>query len=69
MISQNVSWDIWHTLIDNILQGKIVMMRYGKIFRARKIWNAQVAGAAGAILFSDPFEVAHDGIAKGFSSF
>ncbi|KAL3989379.1 Peptidase M28 family protein [Acanthocheilonema viteae] len=45
-------------------KGKIVMMRYGKIFRGDKIWNAQIAGAVGAILFSDPFEVARDGTEK-----
>ncbi|VDN82763.1 unnamed protein product [Brugia pahangi] len=45
-------------------KGKIAMMRYGKIFRGDKIWNAEMAGAIGAILFSDPFEVARDGIEK-----
>nr|CDP92390.1 Bm8961 [Brugia malayi] len=40
------------------------MMRYGKIFRGDKIWNAEMAGAIGAILFSDPFEVARDGVEK-----
>ncbi|VDK75493.1 unnamed protein product [Litomosoides sigmodontis] len=45
-------------------KGKIVVMRYGKIFRGDKILNAQLAGAIGAILFSDPFEVARDGTTK-----
>lgn len=53
--------------MQNILQGKIVMMRYGKIFRGDKILNAQIAGAIGVILFSDPFEVARDGTEKGFA--
>uniref|UniRef100_A0A0R3RL13 PA domain-containing protein n=1 Tax=Elaeophora elaphi TaxID=1147741 RepID=A0A0R3RL13_9BILA len=43
------------------LKGKIVMMRYGEIYRANKVLNAQMAGAIGAILFSDPSEVARDG--------
>ncbi|EJD74024.1 N-acetylated-alpha-linked acidic dipeptidase 2 [Loa loa] len=45
-------------------KGKIAMIRYGKIFRGDKIWNAQLAGAIGAILFSDPFEIARDGTEK-----
>ncbi|MCP9257299.1 Glutamate carboxypeptidase 2 [Dirofilaria immitis] len=45
-------------------KGKIVVMRYGKIFRGDKVWNAQMAGAIGVILFSDPYEVAQDGINK-----
>ncbi|KAM9220427.1 glutamate carboxypeptidase 2 isoform 2-T2 [Dugong dugon] len=34
--------------------GKIVIARYGKIFRGNKVKNAQQAGAKGVILYSDP---------------
>uniref|UniRef100_A0A8C5LCK0 glutamate carboxypeptidase II n=1 Tax=Jaculus jaculus TaxID=51337 RepID=A0A8C5LCK0_JACJA len=34
--------------------GKIMIARYGKIFRGNKVRNAQLAGAKGVILFSDP---------------
>ncbi|XP_016062294.1 PREDICTED: N-acetylated-alpha-linked acidic dipeptidase 2 [Miniopterus natalensis] len=34
--------------------GKIVIARYGKIFRGNKALNAMAAGAAGIILYSDP---------------
>ncbi|XP_055981096.1 N-acetylated-alpha-linked acidic dipeptidase 2 isoform X2 [Sorex fumeus] len=34
--------------------GKIVIARYGKIFRGNKVKNAMLAGATGIILFSDP---------------
>ncbi|XP_049621829.1 N-acetylated-alpha-linked acidic dipeptidase 2 [Suncus etruscus] len=34
--------------------GKIVIARYGKIFRGNKVKNAMLAGAIGIILFSDP---------------
>ncbi|XP_031200523.1 N-acetylated-alpha-linked acidic dipeptidase 2 isoform X2 [Mastomys coucha] len=34
--------------------GKIVIARYGKIFRGNKVKNAMVAGAMGIILYSDP---------------
>uniref|UniRef100_A0A8C4UFP6 Glutamate carboxypeptidase 2 n=1 Tax=Falco tinnunculus TaxID=100819 RepID=A0A8C4UFP6_FALTI len=34
--------------------GKIVIARYGKIFRGNKVKNAELAGAKGLILFSDP---------------
>ncbi|VDN05041.1 unnamed protein product [Thelazia callipaeda] len=45
-------------------KGKIVMMRYGRGHRSNKVRNAQIQGAIGAILFSDPAEVARDGILK-----
>lgn len=41
--------------------GKIAMIRYGKVFRGDKVRNAQLEGAIGVILFSDPAEVARDG--------
>ncbi|KAM7338022.1 hypothetical protein ACRRTK_004141 [Alexandromys fortis] len=34
--------------------GKIVIARYGKIFRGNKVKNAMLAGATGIILYSDP---------------
>ncbi|NXD82623.1 FOLH1 carboxypeptidase, partial [Halcyon senegalensis] len=34
--------------------GKIVIARYGKIFRGNKVKNAELAGAKGIILYSDP---------------
>nr|XP_004661942.2 N-acetylated-alpha-linked acidic dipeptidase 2 [Jaculus jaculus]XP_045001733.1 N-acetylated-alpha-linked acidic dipeptidase 2 [Jaculus jaculus] len=34
--------------------GKIVIARYGKIFRGNKVKNAMLAGAVGIILYSDP---------------
>ncbi|XP_052033846.1 glutamate carboxypeptidase 2 isoform X2 [Apodemus sylvaticus] len=34
--------------------GKIVIARYGKVFRGNKVKNAQLAGAKGIILYSDP---------------
>ncbi|XP_040591202.1 N-acetylated-alpha-linked acidic dipeptidase 2 isoform X2 [Mesocricetus auratus] len=34
--------------------GKIVIARYGKIFRGNKVKNAMLAGAMGIILYSDP---------------
>ncbi|CAF0755051.1 unnamed protein product [Adineta steineri] len=40
------------------LQGSIIIMRYGKIYRGDKIMNAQYYGAVGAILYSDPIDYA-----------
>ncbi|TWW77437.1 N-acetylated-alpha-linked acidic dipeptidase 2 [Takifugu flavidus] len=34
--------------------GKIVIVRYGKIFRGNKVKNAMLTGAKGIIMFSDP---------------
>ncbi|XP_045930614.1 N-acetylated-alpha-linked acidic dipeptidase 2 isoform X3 [Micropterus dolomieu] len=34
--------------------GKIVIVRYGKIFRGNKVKNAMLVGAKGIIMFSDP---------------
>ncbi|MBZ0111529.1 MAG: M28 family peptidase [Thermoanaerobaculia bacterium] len=36
------------------LQGRIVVARYGKIFRGYKAKNAEESGAAGLILYTDP---------------
>ncbi|KAJ3590311.1 hypothetical protein NHX12_008264 [Muraenolepis orangiensis] len=42
--------------------GKIVMVRYGKIFRGNKVKNAMLAGAKGIILFSDPADYSAVGV-------
>src|SRR5437867_10209385 len=44
------------------VRGKIVLTRYGKIFRGLKVRNAERAGAAAVVIYSDP---ADDGFAKG----
>ena len=44
------------------VKGKIVLVRYGELFRGLKVRNAQKRGAAGILIFSDP---ADDGFAKG----
>jgi len=43
-------------------KGRIVMVRYGKVFRGLKVFEAQKRGAAGVIIYSDP---ADDGYMKG----
>ncbi|XP_016398476.1 glutamate carboxypeptidase 2-like [Sinocyclocheilus rhinocerous] len=42
--------------------GKIVISRYGKIFRGNKVKNAMLAGAKGIVLFSDPADYCADGV-------
>ncbi|XP_038617708.1 putative N-acetylated-alpha-linked acidic dipeptidase [Tachyglossus aculeatus] len=42
--------------------GKIVIARYGKIFRGNKVKNAQLAGAIGVILYSDPADYCAPGV-------
>ena len=44
------------------VKGKIVLARYGGLFRGLKVRNAQKRGAEGILIFSDP---ADDGFAKG----
>ena len=44
------------------VEGKIVLARYGAIFRGLKVLNAQRRGAIGVLLYSDPLD---DGYAKG----
>jgi N-acetylated-alpha-linked acidic dipeptidase len=44
------------------IKDKIVLVRYGEIFRGLKVYNAQKRGAKGILIFSDP---ADDGYAKG----
>ncbi|NXV00431.1 NALD2 dipeptidase, partial [Cettia cetti] len=43
--------------------GKIVIARYGKIFRGNKVKNAVLAGAQGIILYSDPADYCAPGVA------
>ncbi|XP_035752991.1 putative N-acetylated-alpha-linked acidic dipeptidase [Egretta garzetta] len=43
--------------------GKIVIARYGKIFRGNKVKNAELAGAKGVILYSDPADYCAPGVA------
>uniref|UniRef100_A0A7M4FC60 Glutamate carboxypeptidase 2 n=1 Tax=Crocodylus porosus TaxID=8502 RepID=A0A7M4FC60_CROPO len=42
--------------------GKIVIVRYGKIFRGNKVKNAELAGAKGVILYSDPADYCTPGV-------
>uniref|UniRef100_A0A8C6QY68 Glutamate carboxypeptidase 2 n=1 Tax=Nannospalax galili TaxID=1026970 RepID=A0A8C6QY68_NANGA len=42
--------------------GKIVIARYGKVFRGNKVKNAQLAGAKGIILYSDPADYFVSGV-------
>ncbi|EDO46336.1 predicted protein, partial [Nematostella vectensis] len=44
-----------------VIQGRIAIMRYGKIFRGDKVANAARFGAKGAIIFSDPQQYAPEG--------
>src|ERR1035441_11070573 len=44
------------------VRGKIVLARYGQNFRGVKVFIAQQHGAAGVILYSDPFD---DGWRRG----
>nr|XP_054759641.1 N-acetylated-alpha-linked acidic dipeptidase 2-like [Lytechinus pictus] len=43
------------------INGAIVIVKYGNNFRGQKVYNAQIAGAAGVIIYSDPVNHAHDG--------
>ncbi len=44
------------------VKGKIVLARYGGLFRGLKVYNAQKAGAIGMLIYSDP---ADDGYMRG----
>ncbi|KAL9983852.1 hypothetical protein ACROYT_G006093 [Oculina patagonica] len=46
--------------------GKIVIMRYGKIFRGNKVQNAEACGAAGVLLYSDPADYSPEGMNNTF---
>lgn len=43
------------------ISGRIVLVRYGKMFRGTKVALAQKRGALGMILYSDPQDVAVEG--------
>jgi len=45
-----------------VINGTIVVMRYGKIFRGTKALNAETYGAIGVVIYSDP---ADDGFCRG----
>src|SRR6185436_6877020 len=38
------------------LRGKVVLVRYGKIFRGLKVRNAERLGAAAVLIYSDPID-------------
>ncbi|KAJ1119842.1 hypothetical protein NDU88_008027 [Pleurodeles waltl] len=42
--------------------GKIAIARYGRIFRGNKVKNAELAGAKGIILYSDPADYCAPGV-------
>jgi len=44
------------------VKGKIVLVRYGELFRGLKVRNAQKRGARGILIYSDPID---DGYARG----
>jgi N-acetylated-alpha-linked acidic dipeptidase len=44
------------------VRGKIVLVRYGSVFRGLKVRAAEMAGAAGVLVYSDPKE---DGVNRG----
>jgi N-acetylated-alpha-linked acidic dipeptidase len=44
------------------VKGRIVIVRYGRVFRGLKVYEAQKRGAVGVIIYSDP---ADDGYMKG----
>lgn len=49
------------------VKGKIALMRYYRDWRGGKVRNAAENGAVGAILYSDPMEVAKDGVDSGYN--
>ncbi|KAL4238036.1 hypothetical protein ACF0H5_002747 [Mactra antiquata] len=51
-----------HTNIN--VSGKIVLARYGKIFRGDKVKQAERRGAIGVILFSDPADITTGNVSK-----
>lgn len=44
------------------LNGTIVIVRYGRIFRGDKCYPAQLRGAVGCLIYSDPID---DGYLRG----
>ncbi|KAL6736581.1 hypothetical protein Aduo_006914 [Ancylostoma duodenale] len=54
----------WLQTVGISVKGKIALIRYGGTFRGDKVALAQKHGAIAAILYSDPAEVAPNGIQK-----
>ena len=46
------------------LTGRIAISRYGSIFRGNKLQNVEQRGAIGLIIFSDPADVAPNGVSS-----
>jgi len=44
------------------VEGRVVLARYGQVFRGLKVWQAEERGALGILIYSDP---ADDGYMKG----
>lgn len=44
------------------VRGRVALMRYRSEWRGSKVMNAQLNGAVGALLYSDPEEFAKDGV-------
>ena len=51
------------------LEGKIVLIRYGAIFRGLKVKNAQDHGMIGAVIFTDPADDGNITVAKGVKAY
>jgi hypothetical protein len=51
-----------------VIQGRIALIRYGKIYRGDKVREAEKRGAIGAILYSDPADAARLGTESGKES-
>jgi N-acetylated-alpha-linked acidic dipeptidase len=49
--------------------GKIVIVRYGKIFRGLKVSQAQDLGASGVLIYSDPEEDGEHQIVNGYEAY
>lgn len=51
------------------LTGKIAILRYGGIFRGLKVRHAQLAGAIGALIYSDPKDDGEMIVQNGYKAF
>lgn len=51
------------------ITGKIVIVRYGKLFRGGKAQNAEKRGAKGLIIYSDPADYAPMGVNKTYPDY
>ena len=50
-------------------EGKIALIKYGRIFRGLKIENAQNHGMIGAVIFSDPVDDGNMTVANGYEAY